>query len=155
MAFYMKKRGTGLHTRYVVDKKTGKRVRHSVQDGEVIECSFEDLKAGKDKFIEVPNPKSVSAKFGLDVVETSAESGEFNVVRTDTGRVINDRPLSESEAHELVRTVYDAVLDGIASPQPRAKKGGGGSVTKLNDGQPQGAGDEGKKAEEPASGAKA
>lgn len=129
MAYWMKKPNTGKHTRFVKGKK------EEVMDGQVIECTEADLGGARNKFVEVPNPRGSVAKFSLDVVETEEGSGLFDVVRGDTGRKINDRPLIETEAHDLVRTVYDTVIAGVATAASASAGKRGGSVRNTNDGK--------------------
>ena len=107
MRFQLRK-GYGTHRRRLPNGKM-----ELTKEGGIIEITKEELGAAIDKFVQLdPDPvvKGEQPKRGLRIKDRSG--GGFDVVNEQTGRNLNDGPLTAEEAENLSNSIFEDDEEG-------------------------------------------
>lgn len=90
------KRNVGWHTMMVGGQK------RTLKPGDEVRCEKDLLRFVMDKFDQVePDPPPPEPKTGLKAVHRGF--GKWDVINEQTGRPVNDKPLTKEDAKELAR----------------------------------------------------
>lgn len=93
------------------DAKTGKSKIRLVRPDEAVFLTPQAARALRDKLVTAPveadAKPDVPEPEGVKLYIVSAEDGMFNVINPETNEPINDEPLSQEDAQELLEAADD------------------------------------------------